>query len=121
MCVSRQHLREGAKVLVDREDQNTFQEVLDGTYTEPAILAPPVEAGTVLILVRGSTELYFYRNLQVFGGSLLLPCRPENLLLHNWPRPLAEEVEEGEKVEVSPALLVRGEGECEKEVTSAVG
>ena len=36
----RQHLREGACVLVDKEDQKTFQEVLDGTYVESP-LSPP--------------------------------------------------------------------------------
>ena len=36
----RQHLRQGAKVLVDKEDQKTFQEVLDGTYVETAPSVP---------------------------------------------------------------------------------
>ena len=34
--MDRQHLREGACVLVDKEDQKTFREVLDGTYVESA-------------------------------------------------------------------------------------
>ena len=42
--VDRQHLREGAKVIVDIEDQKTFQEVLDGTYVEST---PPPHTGAV--------------------------------------------------------------------------
>lgn len=41
MLICRQYLREGAKVLVDQEDQKTFQEVLDGTYVEQAPTHPP--------------------------------------------------------------------------------
>ena len=39
-AIIRQHLREGAKVLVDKDDQKTFQEVLDGTYVEPVPSVP---------------------------------------------------------------------------------
>ena len=46
--VDRQHLREGARVLVDREDQKTFQEVLDGTYVESA---PPLPSPTLGVCV----------------------------------------------------------------------
>ena len=66
--VDRQHLREGARLLVDPADQKTFQEVLDGTYVEP--VPTPQTAlglleGTYVFCVSTDHEIFWDYSIKI--------------------------------------------------------